>query len=148
MSFLLNPYVFSTVQILFPAGTTSASTSSSDLSNKTVTFNSNGSLTYSAGGASALSPNGWATPTRTGAGSRYWIKANSITLGGVTSPRATVGTIGSWIALSTAPAFGLKATSTGATGTTTATVNYSIASDASGSNIIGTASFVVSNGYF
>jgi len=148
MAFLLNPYIVTAGIVTFPTGTTSGSTSSSDLSNKTVTFNSDGSLSYTAGLSAALSPTGWFDPIVTDIGNNYWIKANSITLSGTTSPRTTVGTIGSWIALSSAPAFGLKATSTGGTGTTTATVNYSIASDSGGTNILGTASFAVQMGYF
>ncbi len=128
--------------IQFPTGASTGSTSNSDLSNKTVAFATDGSLTYTAGGASALSPAGWFLPPAAGIGSSYWVRANSITLSGTTTNRATVGPAG-WVSISTAPAYGLRATSTGTSGTTTATVNYSIASDVAGTNVLGTASFTV-----
>lgn len=136
----------STVTIQFPTGTASGAGSSSDLSNKVVNFATDGSLTFT-GISGPLSPTGWATPVTAGIGSSYWIRFNSITLGGVTTARAAVGTTGTWLALSTLREAGLKAVSTGTTGTSTATVSYSIASDSGGTNIIGSGSYVVSQVY-
>jgi hypothetical protein len=145
--------VYSSLEIVFPTGTTSAFTSSSDLSLKTVAFNSDGSLSYSTGGGglpASLSPNAWATPTQANIGASYWIRLNTLVLSGTTASRNPIfnAAVGGWESLSVQRLFGFVATTTGQTGTTTATINYSIASDSGGINVLGSQSFVIQVSYF
>jgi hypothetical protein len=131
--------VYSKFEIVFPIGSTSETTSKSDTTDKIVTFNSDGSLSYSTGGnglSATLSPNEWATspPADQGLLGSYYIRLNTLVLSGTTASRAIVtnatfpdGFGFNWDSLSTPKYFGLRATTVGQAGVTIATVNYSIA---------------------
>ncbi len=151
--------VYSSLEILFPAGTTSETTSKSDTTDKIVTFNVDGSLSYSTGGnglSATLSPNAWATPILAGLGNSYAIRLNTLVLSGTTASRAPVfnaaapdGFQTNWSQLNTPRYFGFRATTVGQAGTTTATINYSIASYTGlFYNVIGSGEFVIQVTYF
>ncbi len=154
--------VYSRFQILFPAGTTSETTSKSDTTNKIVTFNVDGSLSYSTGGnglSATLSPNAWATapPADQGLFGSYYIRLNGITLSGTTASRALVTnasfpdpvTQSNWDSLSTPRYFGFRATTVGQAGTTIATINYSIAYFTGFLyEVVGSGEFVIQVAYF
>jgi len=97
--------------------------------NASVVFNSNGTVTLSATPITddASGPTNWASPTTTGIGSSYWIRATA------TSGTLTTGTSGAWVSLASNVTF---AKSTSGTGTSTVTFTIDIASDAAGSNIV------------
>lgn len=146
----------SSSEVVFPTGTTTETTLKSDMTNKIVTFNSDGSLTYSSGLTTTLSPNGWVVPPQTGIGNNYYIRLNVLALTGITTSRTIVTnctlpdpvTQANWDSLSTPRYFGLRATSVNQLGTTYATVGYSIARlNGLIYEVLGSESFVIQVSY-
>lgn len=152
--------VYSSLEIVFPGGSTTETTSQSDTTNKIVTFNSDGGLSYSTGGnglSATLSPNAWAIPTQANIGDSYYIRLNTFVLSGITTYRALVTNASfpdpilqsNWDSLSIPRYFGFRATTVGQAGITIATINYSIASfNGVGYEVLGTNSFEIDVSYF
>jgi hypothetical protein len=97
-------------------------------------FNTNGSIDIRVGASYTVNQN-WFNPNSTNIGNQYWARA---TLSSGTSPGGDV--VGSWLALTSAREWNL---SQSIVGLTTCTLTIAIASDAAGTNIVGSGSFTI-----
>lgn len=96
-------------------------------------LNTDGTMS-STGNFSTVGPN-WYLPTSTGVGANYWVRM-TVTAGS----NPTVGTVGSWLQLSSNRAWTWTRTTTGVL---SATVTVELATDSGGANIIATKTGIV-----
>jgi len=98
-----------------------------------ISFATDGSITYGGSDQSAVGSLNWYLPTTAGVGSSFWIR-RTITGGSLsTDPGA------GWLALSTGRSF-VRNRTTNSEGTNTCTLYFEIATDSGGSNIVATSS--------
>jgi hypothetical protein len=102
-------------------------------------FNSNGTISYGSSNMGTGSSGNWATPTTTGIGSSYWIRATqtgSYGTGGFGGAVQYGSVKDVWHQISSIPYFGVSRTGNGTGGFY---YTLQIASDSGGSNIVATA---------
>ena len=119
------------VVVPLPSGFSNGSAVAATSSSGTLSFNNFGIINY--GGSPTESgggPPNWYTPTTTGIGGSFWIRAT------VTTGLLSSGVTGTWIALSTSPSW-MKGPAT--TGASSCTLTFEIASDAAGATIVVTS---------
>jgi hypothetical protein len=107
-----------------------------------LTFNSNGTITAGTSNSGTQSSGNWATPTTTGIGSSYWVRATqtgSYGTGGFGGATQYGSAKGVWHQISNTPYFGVSRTGNGMGGFY---YTIQIASDSGGSNILATATNV------
>ena len=105
-------------------------------------FNSNGTISYGSSDMGTGSAGSWATPTTTGIGSSYWVRAThtgSYGTGGIGGATQYGSAKGAWHQISNIPYFGVQRTGNGMGGFY---YTLQIASDSGGSNILATATNV------
>lgn len=105
-------------------------------------FNSNGTISYGSSNMGTGSAGSWATPTTTGIGSSYWVRATqtgSYGTGGFGGATQYGSAKGVWHQISNTPYFGVSRTGNGIGGFY---YTIQIASDSGGSNILATATNV------
>jgi hypothetical protein len=101
-------------------------------------FNPNGTITASSAYGGMQSSGNWASPTTTGIGSSYWIRATqtgSYGTGGFGGAVQYGSAKGVWHQISNTPSFGVSRTQNGMGGFY---YTFQIATDSGGSNIIAT----------
>lgn len=92
-----------------------------------ITVNSDGTVSRVGNESLGTMPN-WFSPTTTGAGNSYWLRATA-------TSGSPSGTLNTWIALSTNRSYSV---SRATAGTTSANLTFEIATDSAGTNIIRT----------
>lgn len=105
------------------------------VSSASITLGSNGVVSETGAAADNSSPGAnWFSPTQTGIGSQYWVRA-TVTVGASTD----TGTFGSWLSLSAGQSWGQNS----ATSTKSTTFTLEFATDAAGANIVKTVTGTV-----
>lgn len=113
-----------------------------DFASAEIQFISNGTITVSTSNSGTQGSGNWATPTTTGIGSSYWVRATQTGsygtdgFGGATQYGSAKGV---WHQISNSPYFGVSRTGYGMGGFY---YTIQIASDSGGSNILATATNV------
>lgn len=111
-----------------------------------VMFENDGSISVSSSSSTGLESTGndtisddsWYSPNTSNIGSSYWIKA---TLNGGTQPTQSIGTFGSWTALSSGVYW--QSSASGTNNTVSADISISISSSSSGTPVIGTGNVII-----
>jgi hypothetical protein len=113
-----------------------------DFASAELMFLPNGTISYSSSNMGTGSSGNWATPTTTGIGSSYWIRATqtgSYGTGGFGGATQYGSAKGVWHPISNTPYFGVSRTGNGMGGFY---YTLQIASNSGGSNIVATATNV------
>lgn len=109
----------------------------------TVYFNPDGSITTwatsGAGGDDSMDGDTWFAPAKAGVGAGYWLNA---VLASGTAP--TSGTMGAWTQLSSAQSYTYNSGTGGVVSTRYGTIDFKVASDAAGTNVVCSGSIYIS----
>jgi hypothetical protein len=117
------------------AGTDVSAATAGGTSSASLTFNPNGTITTTTSvlDASSLQPTAWYTPTTTSIGNSYWVR-------GTTQSGVSTGTMGTWLALTSARTWSL---SVGSGGASTSVVLFEISSSATGTPVVASGNIII-----
>ena len=139
--------VFSVV-ITGTENTLTQTTSSSDLSIRGFTLRTDGYTYDYANSSESVTFANWGSPVgSTGAGNNYWARVTATTTDPTPGLTLQGSTRNTWLQLNTARSFGYRKTTTGTTGTNEVEFQVEIATDAAGSNVVGTVLWTVRRTY-